>query len=72
MSNKDELLAQVKEMSEEEAAQMRLVFAPEWPSRATSIGEIRKRLGTRGMTPEESAEFWREYGPSMQAPDGEG
>lgn len=72
MSHKDELLAQVKEMSEEEAAQVRLVFAPEWPSKATSIEEIRKRTGTRAMSAKESEEFWREYGPLMQPADGEG
>jgi hypothetical protein len=70
MSHKDELLAQLEEMSEEEAAQVRLVFAPEWPSKATSIGEIRRRLGTEGMSAEESAEFWREHGPLIQAADG--
>lgn len=40
--------------------------------RDTSIASIRRRQGTRAMTPEESAEFWREHGPHMQPPDGEG
>jgi hypothetical protein len=40
--------------------------------RDTSIAAIRKRQGTRAMTPEESADFWREHGPHMQPPDGEG
>jgi hypothetical protein len=57
---------------EEALADGRFVVAPEWPSKETSIEEIRKRLGTRAMTPEESEEFWREYGPLMQPPDGEG
>lgn len=34
--------------------------------------QIRKRTGTRAMTPEESEKFWREYGPMMQPADGEG
>jgi hypothetical protein len=40
--------------------------------RDTSIAAIRRRQGTRAMTPEESADFWREHGPHMQPPDGEG
>ena len=69
---KAELIEQVNEMTEEEAAEARIVYAPDWPSKATSIEEIRKRTGTRAMTPEESEEFWREHGPLMQPPDGEG
>jgi hypothetical protein len=38
----------------------------------TGIAAIRRRMGTRAMTPEESAEFWREYGPLIGPPDGEG
>jgi hypothetical protein len=51
---------------------VKLIYAPDWPSKATSIEEIRKRAGTRAMTPEESEEFWREHGPLMQPADGEG
>lgn len=40
-------------MSEEEAAQVKLVYAPDWPSKATSIEEIRKRTGTSPMSREE-------------------
>ena len=40
--------------------------------RDTSIAAIRRRGGSRAMTTEESTEFWREYGPHMQPPDGEG
>jgi len=69
---KAELMEQVKAMTEEEAAQVKLIYAPDWPSKATSIEEIRKRTGTREMTPEESADFWREHSPLMQPPDGEG
>ena len=69
---KAELRAQIDEMTEEEAAEVKLIFAPDWPSKATSIEEIRKRTGTRAMTPGESAEFWREHGSLMQPADGEG
>ena len=69
---KAELIEQVRAMTEEEAAQVKLIYAPDWPSKATSIEEIRKRTGTRAMTPTESEEFWREHGPMMQLPDGEG
>ena len=64
---KAELLEQVKAMSDEEAAQVKLVFAPDWPSKATSIEEIRKRSGTTSMSREE---FERHFG-SLPT-DGEG
>lgn len=57
---KAELYPQIDAMTEEEAAEVKLIFAPDWPSKATSIEEIRKRTGTRTMTPEESEDFWRE------------
>lgn len=44
---KSELHAQIDSMTEEEAAHLKLIFAPEWPSQATSIEEIRKRAGTK-------------------------
>jgi hypothetical protein len=69
---KAELRAQIDEMTEEEAAEVKLIFAPDWPSKATSIEEIRKRTGTRAMTSEESEKFWREHGSQMQPSDGEG
>jgi hypothetical protein len=72
MSSKRELLEQVKSMSEEEAAQMRLVFAPEWPSKRTSVEEVRKRTGTRAMGAAELEAFMAEHGPHMLPPDGEG
>ncbi|HET8565012.1 MAG TPA: hypothetical protein VFL77_00915 [Solirubrobacterales bacterium] len=68
---KAELIEQVKAMTEEEAAQVRLIYAPGWPSKATSIGEIRKRSGTRAMTLEESEEFWREHESLMRSSVGE-
>lgn len=69
---KAELRAQIDAMTEEEATEVKLIFAPDWPSKVTSIEEIRKRAGTRAMTPEESNDFWRQHGPLMQSPDGEG
>jgi hypothetical protein len=69
---KAELIEQVKAMTEEEAAEVKLVFAPDWPSKATTIEELRKRTGTTAMSAEESEEVWREHGPLMQPPDGEG
>jgi hypothetical protein len=44
-----------------------LTLAPD-----TSIAAIRKRTETRAMTPRESEDFWREYGPLMLPPDDEG
>ena len=64
---KAELYAQIESMTDEEAAQVRLIFAPDWPSKVTSIGEIRKRTGTSPMSPEE---FDRHFG-SLPT-DGEG
>ena len=64
---KAELHAQIESMTDEEAAQVKLIFAPEWPSKATSIEEIRKRTGTEPMSPEG---FDRHFG-SLPT-DGEG
>lgn len=64
---KAELIEQVESMTEEEAAQVKLIFAPEWPSKATSIEEIRKRTGTTPMSRED---FDRHFG-SLPT-DGEG
>jgi hypothetical protein len=64
---KAELHAQIESMTDEEAAQVKLIFAPEWPSKATSIGEIRKRTGTSPMSPKD---FDRHFG-SLPT-DGEG
>lgn len=69
---KAELRAQIDAMTEEEATEVKLIFAPDWPSKVTSIEEIRKRAGARAMTPSESDDFWRQHGPLMQSPDGEG
>jgi hypothetical protein len=54
-----ELTEQVKAMTEEEAAEVRLVYAPDWPSKATLIDEIRKRTGTTQMSRED---FDRHFG----------
>jgi hypothetical protein len=49
----------------------RLVLVPDlYPS--VTHAEMLERSGGRDLTPEESADFWREYGPQMQPPDGEG
>jgi phosphopantetheine adenylyltransferase len=64
---KSELHAQIDSMTEEEAAQVKLIFAPEWPSRATSIEELRQQTGTKPMSPED---FDRQFG-SLPV-DGEG
>ncbi len=69
---KAELHRQIDSMTEEEAAEVKLIYAPDWPSKATSIEEVRRRLGTKPMSPERSEEFWQECGPLMQPPDGEG
>ncbi|HEX6152465.1 MAG TPA: hypothetical protein VFZ19_02980 [Solirubrobacterales bacterium] len=65
--SKAELHAQIESMTDEEAAQVKLIFAPEWPSKATSIEEIRKRTGT---TPMRSEDFKEHFG-SLPT-DGEG
>jgi hypothetical protein len=64
---KAELMAQIDEMTEEEAAEVKLVFAPDWPSKVTLIQEIRKRTGT---TPLSREDFDRHFG-SLPT-DGEG
>jgi hypothetical protein len=64
---KAELRAQIDAMTEEEAAEVKLIFAPDWPSKATSIEEIRKRSGT---TPMSGENFARTFG-SLPT-DGEG
>jgi hypothetical protein len=64
---KSELHAQIDSMTDEEAAQVKLIFAPEWPSKATSIEEIRKRTGTKPMA---AGDFDREFGALPT--DGEG
>ena len=69
---KAELYEQIESMTDEEAAEVKLIFAPDWPSKATSIEEVRKRTGTQAMSPEQSEKFWREHGPLMQPADGEG
>lgn len=64
---KAELHRQIDAMTEEEAAEVKLIYAPDWPSRATLIEEIRKRSGT---TPMSSEDFERHFG-SLPT-DGEG
>lgn len=64
---KADLHAQIDAMTEEEAAEVKLVFAADWPSKATSIAEIRKRTGTSRMS---DRDFDRHFG-SLPT-DGEG
>lgn len=64
---KAELHAQIDQMTDEEAAAAKLIFAPDWPSKATSIEEIRKGTGTSPISAEE---FGRHFG-SLPT-DGEG
>jgi hypothetical protein len=64
---KAELHDQIESMTEEEAAEVKLIFAPDWPSKATSIEEIRKRTGTTPMSRED---FDRHFGALPT--DGEG
>jgi len=64
---KSELIEQIKAMTDEEAAQAKLIYAPDWPSKATSIEEIRKRTGGRAM----SAEHFDRHLGSIPT-DGEG
>jgi hypothetical protein len=54
-------------MTEEEAAEVRLIFAPDWPSKATSIEKIRRRTGTTALSQEG---FDRHFG--SLSTDGEG
>jgi hypothetical protein len=41
--SKAELLAQIEAMTEEEAEEVKLIYAPDWPDRVTPIEEVRKR-----------------------------
>jgi hypothetical protein len=40
---KAELHCQIDAMTEEEAAEVRLIYEADWPSKATSIDEVRRR-----------------------------
>jgi hypothetical protein len=64
---KAELHAQIDAMTEEEAAEVKLIFAPDWPSKVTLIEELRKRAGTTPMSHEK---FDRHFGALPT--DGEG
>jgi hypothetical protein len=67
---REELLEQVKGLSDDEAARARIVVVPE--ADEPTLAEVRERLGTRPTSPEELDAFWAEYGPQMQPADGEG
>jgi hypothetical protein len=62
---KAELHAQIDAMTEEEAAEVNLVFAPDRPSNATSISAVGKRPGTTPVSPRG---FDRQFG-SLPADD---
>jgi hypothetical protein len=64
---KAELHRQIDVMTEEEAAEVKLIYAPDWPSKATSIEEIRKRAGTTPMSHEH---FDRHFGFAAHRRDG--
>ena len=64
---KAELHRQIDAMTDEEAAEVKLIYAPDWPSKATLIEAIRERTGTPPMSPED---FERHFG-SLPT-DGEG
>ncbi len=64
---KAELHRQIDAMTDEEAAEVKLIYAPDWPSKVTLIEEIRKRTGTTQMSTED---FERHFG-SLPT-DGEG
>jgi len=64
---KAELHTQIDAMTDEEAAEVKLIFAPDWPSKTTSVEEIWKRTGTAPMSRED---FDRHFG-SLPT-DGEG
>jgi hypothetical protein len=64
---KAELHRQIDAMTEEEAAEVKLICAADWPSKVTSIDEVRRRLGTSPMS---SDDFDRHFG-SLPT-DGEG
>jgi hypothetical protein len=64
---KAELIRQVEKMTEDEASDVRLIYAPDWPSKATLVGELRNRTGT---APLDSGDFERHFGDLPT--DGEG
>jgi len=45
--SKAELSAQIEAMTEEEAEEVKLIYAPGWHDRATPIEEVRKQRGIR-------------------------
>jgi hypothetical protein len=45
-------LAQIEAMTEEEAEEVKLIYAPDWPDKVTPIEEVRKQRGTRPEAPQ--------------------
>ncbi len=64
---KAELHEQIESMTDEEAAEVKLIYAPDWPSKVTPIEEVRKRTGTTPMSPED---FDRHFGSLPTDGDG--
>jgi hypothetical protein len=71
VATREELHRRVDALSEPQVPKAQIVVVEDDGPEPT-IAEVRERLGTRPMTPEESEEFWREHGPQMLPPDGEG
>lgn len=71
VATREELHRRVDALSEPQVPKARIVVVEDEGPEPT-IAEVRERLGTRPMTPAESAEFWREHGPHMLPGDGEG
>jgi hypothetical protein len=71
VATREELHRRVDALSEPQVPKARIIVVEDEGPEPT-IAEVRERLGTRPMTPAESAEFWCEHGPHMLPPDGEG
>jgi hypothetical protein len=61
--NKAELLAQIDAMTEEEAAEVKLIYEPEWPDKATPIEEVRMDDAA------ELPEAWKRFDDGTPQPD---
>jgi hypothetical protein len=66
--SKAELLAQIDAMTEEEAAEVRLIYAPDWPDKATVFEEVRKRRAALLETPTPLLTCARWQGAAIFAP----
>ena len=71
VATREDLHRDVDALSEPQVPKARIVVVEDEGPEPT-ISEVRKRLGTRPMTPEAFEAFLAEHGPHMQPPDGEG